>query len=56
MEREKKREEARLAEERRILAEKEEARKEMERQRKADLNAIRIREMEVVFIKNILAG
>ncbi|KAM3725267.1 Intersectin-1 [Dirofilaria immitis] len=46
LEREQRREEARLAEERRILAEKEEARKEMERQRKADLNAIRIREIK----------
>ncbi|CAG9540234.1 unnamed protein product [Cercopithifilaria johnstoni] len=46
LKREQKREEARLAEERRILAEKEEARKEMERQRKADLNAIRIREIK----------
>ncbi|VDN02530.1 unnamed protein product [Thelazia callipaeda] len=46
LEREKKREEVRLAEEKRILAEKEEARKEMERQRKADLNAIRIREIK----------
>ncbi|VDK41697.1 unnamed protein product [Anisakis simplex] len=46
LEREREREAARQAEERRILAEKEEARREMERQRKADLIAIRIREIK----------